>query len=109
MRTSYKRSQWIVIELVMTGIASLLFGCLIISVVLAATWTAHVWIIIFALLSGLGVPVAASISIVRRTPVFLTIADRITLSRGILAGGCATLAVLLGTGLLSLQSCALTH
>lgn len=47
-----------------------------------------------AMAAGLTLVATAAMSIMRRRPVFSTPADRVTLVRAVLAGGCATLVVL---------------
>ncbi|MFC0582462.1 CDP-alcohol phosphatidyltransferase family protein [Micrococcoides hystricis] len=69
-----------------------------------SVWTAPPTVAMTALLAGLVLPVLAAWSVLRRSPVFLTSADRFTLGRGVLAGGCATLATLVAGGILPAQS-----
>ncbi len=47
-----------------------------------------------AIVSGLVIPVLASVSVIRRQPRISTAADRVTLLRGVMGGGCATLVAL---------------
>lgn len=98
------RSRRIVVELVALVAAGLLLGFLLTSTVIRSPWPSHGSVILASLLAGLVIPVGAAISVLRRTPVFLTLADRVTLARGVLAGGCATLAVFTWAGLLPSQS-----
>ena len=49
---------------------------------------------VVAMCAGLILVTAAGVSIMRRRPAFSTPADRVTLIRAVLAGGCATLVVL---------------
>ena len=53
---------------------------------------------------GLVVPTVAAMSILRRTPLSVTGADRVTLSRGVLTGACATIVVLSLVDVLPLRS-----
>ncbi|MEO7586587.1 MAG: CDP-alcohol phosphatidyltransferase family protein [Arachnia sp.] len=53
---------------------------------------------------GLVIPAAAALSILRRRPPATTTADRITLIRAVLTGGCATLVMLSLVGDLPLRS-----
>lgn len=59
---------------------------------------------VVAFVVGLGLATVAAASIVRRRPRFSTAADRVTLARAVLAGGCATMVVLSLFGVLPLRS-----
>lgn len=59
---------------------------------------------IVPVLAGMVVPVVAAISILRRVPPRTTSADRITLLRGVLTGGCMTIVALSFCGELPLRS-----
>lgn len=104
-RLEYRcRSRWTIAELVAVVAGSLALGSVLISTASTATWPVRIWVALAALLAGLVVPVGASISVLRRMPAFLTVADRVTLGRGVLAGGCATVGVFVWAGLLPPQS-----
>lgn len=97
-------SRRVVIELLALVAAGLFLSGALTSMVFQDSWSSHVWIVLAGFLAGLAIPVGAAISVLRRTPVFLTHADRVTLGRGALAGGCAALAVFICAGLLPSQS-----
>lgn len=99
-----RRSRRIVIEVLIVVAAGLLLGSLLAGVVVPGPRSLQAWVILAAVLAGLVVPVGAGISVLRRKPVFLTLADRVTLGRGVLAGGCATLAVFIWAEFLPPQS-----
>lgn len=56
------------------------------------------WGSVAAVASGLILVSVAVLLIVRRDPLFSTVADRVTLSRAVLGGGCATIVVLATLG-----------
>ena len=61
---------------------------------IALTTGASSMVALVAVLGGLLIPALTAVSVVRRMPLVTTPADRITLLRGVLAGGCATLVTL---------------
>ncbi|MDO5735877.1 MAG: CDP-alcohol phosphatidyltransferase family protein [Propionibacteriaceae bacterium] len=67
---------------------------LVLGLVLTYSTGANLAPSLMAILAGLLIPVLAAVSVMRRTPMATTAADRITLFRGVLAGGCATLVAL---------------
>ena len=77
------------VDAVATLLCSLLLGLFL---VLGNDGTATTHIL--GVVAGLVVPTLAAGSITRRRPRVSTAADRITLLRGVLAGGCATLVIL---------------
>ena len=52
------------------------------------------WGSVAAIASGLTLVSVAVVTMVRRNPLFSTLADRVTLSRAVLGGGCATIVML---------------
>lgn len=52
------------------------------------------WGSVAAIVSGLTLVSVAVVTMVRRNPLFSTLADRVTLSRAVLGGGCATIVML---------------
>lgn len=96
--------RWIVLELLVLVAASSVLGSLLIRAVITGSWSLQAWIVLAALVAGLAVPFGAAISVLRRRPIFITLADRVTLGRGVLAGGCATLAIFVWAGLFPPQS-----
>lgn len=98
------RPQRVASDLVVVLVVALGLGVLLSTMLVPNPWSQASWLSFTALVSGLVVPVGMSISVLRRTPRFLTLADRITLWRGILIGGCATLAVLVWGGAMPAQA-----
>lgn len=79
-------------------------GSLALGANLAARYGEEMGADTMALLAGLVVPVLSAVSLVRRRPRISTTADRVTLVRAVLVGGCATLVVLSLFGSLPLRS-----
>ncbi len=85
-----------------TVLGSVLLGTLLV-VFLGGNWPVQ----ICGVTVGLVVPCVAAGSIVRRTPLVVTDADRITLFRAVLTGACATVVVLSLAEVVPLRSWAL--
>ncbi len=69
-------------------------GFLGVGILLVQFGSASSWGSVAAVASGLTLVLVAALSIVRRKPRFSTPADRVTLSRAVLGGGCTTIIVL---------------
>lgn len=69
-------------------------GSVGLGIVLVQFGQASSWGSIAAVASGLTLVCVAVMSLMRRKPLFSTPADRVTLSRAVLGGGCATIVVL---------------
>lgn len=69
-------------------------GFLGVGILLVQFGSSSSWGSVAAVASGLTLVLVAALSIVRREPRFSTPADRVTLSRAVLGGGCTTLVVL---------------
>lgn len=69
-------------------------ACLAVGIVLVRAGDASVLSSAAAVISGLTLVAVGVLNIVRRRPLFSTTADRVTLSRAVLGGGCATIVVL---------------
>lgn len=87
------------VDAVGTGASALLLTAVLASL-LHGPWPAK----LVVALAGLLIPVPASISVLRRRPRRTSAADRVTLLRGVLAGGCASLVALSLLGDLPLRS-----
>lgn len=74
--------------------ACALLGSVGIGVILLALSTAGSAANVAALIAGLTLVAGAAVNVLRRRPAFYGPADRITLMRAVLAGGCATIVVL---------------
>ncbi len=82
-----------------TVVGSVVFGLLVV------LWLGGSWELQgTAVLVGLVVPTVAALSVLRRSPMATTGADRVTLFRGALTGACASVVVLSLGGVLPLRS-----
>lgn len=97
--TRHTLSRRAVIDAVAFFTGSVILGNLLV-VVTGGPWR----IAPIAVLAGMVIPAVAVLSIIRRVPSETTDADRITLFRGVLAGGCMTLVVLSFGGAIPLRS-----
>lgn len=96
LHASFKRA---VIDAVATITGSVILGTVLVVV------TGDPWRLApIAVLAGMVIPAVAVLSIIRRVPSETTDADRITLFRGVLAGGCMTLVALSFGGEVPLRS-----
>ena len=97
-------SSWLFTQLVAVLLAALCLSAGVLVAVGEPVRTSSAILAVTAFVAGLVLPVLAIWSILRRNPVFITAADRFTLGRGVLAGGCATLATLVAAGIFPAQS-----
>ncbi|EMR00142.1 CDP-alcohol phosphatidyltransferase [Paeniglutamicibacter gangotriensis Lz1y] len=77
-----------------TDVLCTLVGSVTLGIVLVLARTAPAGESIAAVLGGLAMVSVCVLSIMRRKPLFSTVADRVTLTRGVLGGGCATIIML---------------
>ncbi|GAA4282722.1 hypothetical protein GCM10022261_02530 [Brevibacterium daeguense] len=84
--------------------AAAVVGSAVFGAVLTSRAPAELPARVFAGAAGLAFVASAALSILRRQPSFSTIADRVTLFRCVLAGGCTTLVALSFLGALPMRS-----
>lgn len=84
--------------------ASTVIGSVITGVVLVLLLGGSGPVQAIGVVTGLVVPTVAAMSILRRTPLLVTGADRVTLLRGVLTGACATIVVLSLADVLPMRS-----
>lgn len=75
-----------------------LVGSVGLGIVLVQFGQASSWGSVAAVASGLTLVLVAVLIVVRRNPLFSTLADQVTLSRAVLGGGCTTIVVLAALG-----------
>lgn len=88
-RTADRVGRRAILDVVVTVLSALGVGILLVQVGGASPLGS-----VAAVISGLTLVAVGVLNIVRRRPLFSTPADRVTLSRAVLGGGCATVVVL---------------
>lgn len=87
------------VDAVSTALGSVFSGLLLV-LLLGGGWLVQT----AGVVVGVVVPTVAAMSILRRTPLIVTGADRVTLLRGVLTGACATIVVLSLADVMPLRS-----
>ncbi|EMR00134.1 CDP-alcohol phosphatidyltransferase family protein [Paeniglutamicibacter gangotriensis] len=82
----------------LTDVLCAIGGSVVLGAVLVHFGKVPWWEGLAAVAGGLALVSVSVLNIVRRDPMFSTAADRVTLSRAVLGGGCATLIVLAALG-----------